>query len=216
MRALLCNAPAVEHHDPVGVSHRGEPVGDHEHGARPPVLAAREALERGLDPRLVLGVGEGRGLVEHHDGGVLQYGAGNHEALHLAAREVRAIRTHDRVYPLRQLRQNVVALRRGQRASTSSRLASGRAARTLSRTLCLKSLLAWNTNATRSMRSCGSMSRTSTPPTSTRPSRRPRSEARGSRPWSCRRRSAPQAPPWSPPARRRSRSKAPAGPPRRR
>ncbi len=54
-------------------------------------------------------------------------------------------------------------------ASASSRDASGRAARTFSSSVWRKSRFVWNTNATRSMRSCGSMSRTSTPPTRTLP-----------------------------------------------
>ena len=54
-------------------------------------------------------------------------------------------------------------------ASTSSRVASGRAARTFSKTLCLNRRFAWNTKATRPMRSCGSISRTSTPPSRTVP-----------------------------------------------
>ena len=52
---------------------------------------------------------------------------------------------------------------------TSSRVASGRAARTFSRTDCEKSRLAWKTKATRPMRSRGSIWRTSMPPTRTRP-----------------------------------------------
>ena len=54
-------------------------------------------------------------------------------------------------------------------ASTSSRVASGRAARMLSSRLCLNSLSFWNTKATRSMSSACGMDRTSTPPPSTRP-----------------------------------------------
>ena len=71
--------------DAVGVAHRGQAVGDHEHRAPP-----RQLGERLLDERLVLGIGEGRRLVEHHHVGVLQDGPRQHEALHLAAGKVRS------------------------------------------------------------------------------------------------------------------------------
>ena len=54
-------------------------------------------------------------------------------------------------------------------ASTCSRVASGLAARTFSPSVPLNSRLVWKTNAILSISSCGSASRTSTPPTSTRP-----------------------------------------------
>ena len=54
-------------------------------------------------------------------------------------------------------------------ARTSSSVASGRAARTFSARVWRKSLFVWKTKATWSMSSCGSMSRTSTPPTRTEP-----------------------------------------------
>ena len=54
-------------------------------------------------------------------------------------------------------------------ARTSSSVAVGLEARTLSASVCRNSWLVWNTKATWSISSCGSISRTSTPPTSTRP-----------------------------------------------
>ncbi len=54
-------------------------------------------------------------------------------------------------------------------ASTSCRVAAGRAARTFSKMEVLNSRLFWKTKATRSIRMWGSICRTSTPPTLTEP-----------------------------------------------
>ena len=115
MRALFGHAPSVEHHDLVGVAHGREPVGHHEHGARRAVPAAGEAPKGRLDLDLVLRVGKGRRLVEHHDGRVLEDRAGEHEALHLAAGEVRARGAVDGVHALGQLLHDVRALCRLER-----------------------------------------------------------------------------------------------------
>ena len=64
-------------------------------------------------------------------------------------------------------------------ASTSARVAPGRAARMLSAMLCLNSRSFWNTNATRSISARCGMSRTSTSPMRTAPS--PTSQKRGTR-----------------------------------
>ena len=91
---------------------------DHEDGAPQAIAPSRKPLERSLDLGLVLRVGEGRRLVEHHHGRVLQDRAGNHETLDLAAGEMCPARPHERVGASGQLLQNVRALRRlecGQR-----------------------------------------------------------------------------------------------------
>ena len=107
-----CSAtrPSSQDDDAVGVAHRGQAVGDHEHRAPP-----RQLGERLLDERLVLGIGEGRRLVEHHHVGVLQDGPRQHEALHLAAGKVRSAGAVRGVHAVRKLGHDVVALRRAQR-----------------------------------------------------------------------------------------------------
>ena len=74
--------PVVEDEDEVGIGDRGEPVGDDEGGAALP-----QPIERPLDACLGLDVeGAGR-LVEDQDRRILQDGAGDGEALALAAGE---------------------------------------------------------------------------------------------------------------------------------
>ena len=89
MGAALDDDALVEHQDLVGADHRRQAMRDDERGA-----AARYAFERVL----YLAFGEGverRGrLVEHQDRRRLQDGAGDGDALLLAARQLEAALAH--------------------------------------------------------------------------------------------------------------------------
>lgn len=76
---------AVQHQDLVGAADGFQPVGDHENG-----LVTGQGLNGLLQPVLVFRVHVGGGLVQNDDGGVLQPGPGNGDALPLTAGEGRA------------------------------------------------------------------------------------------------------------------------------
>ena len=65
MAALLDQAAAAQHQDPVGGLHRGQAVGDHDGGA-----LAQQAIKVALEGGLGGGIEEGRGLVHHQHRGV--------------------------------------------------------------------------------------------------------------------------------------------------
>ena len=79
VRAAFGNRAGIEHDDPVGLLHRGEPMGDDKCG---PV--ADELRERSLDVALRLGVERGGGLIENQDRRILQKRACNSDTLPLA------------------------------------------------------------------------------------------------------------------------------------
>ena len=70
-----------------------------------------QRLERLLDKRFVFRVRKCRGLVEHDDGRVLQNGAGKRDALLLSARKVYALCADHRIEAVRQLPEDISALR---------------------------------------------------------------------------------------------------------
>ena len=78
----LGDAAAVDHHDAVGVLHGGQAMGDDEDRA-----PLHQLGQRLLDQELALRVEIGRGLVQDEDGRILQEGAGDGQALPLAAGE---------------------------------------------------------------------------------------------------------------------------------
>ena len=92
VRPPLDDPPAVHHHDQVAVEHRREPMRDDQRGA-----AAREPVEGVADQRLALGVERRGRLVEEQDRRVAQDGAGDREALALAAGELARRRRNRRV-----------------------------------------------------------------------------------------------------------------------
>ncbi len=59
MRPLLDDAPVLDHHDPVGVDHGRQPVGDNEGGA-----VFEQRCQRLLDNSLGLRVDAGSGFVQ--------------------------------------------------------------------------------------------------------------------------------------------------------
>lgn len=88
----LHDAPFVKHHDPIRIDDGGKAMRDHDH--RP---AFRESGEGLLDTRLVIRIGEGRGLVEHHDGGILEKRPRKQDTLPLASGKIGRATTHRRV-----------------------------------------------------------------------------------------------------------------------
>ena len=86
------DAAAVHHHDAVGVADRRQAVGDDQGGA-----PRGEAVERLLDQRLGAGVEGGGGLVQEQHRRVAEHGAGDGDALALAAGEVGAARAGEAV-----------------------------------------------------------------------------------------------------------------------
>ena len=85
VRALLFQTALVEYEYVVGVHHRAQAVGGHEHG-----FAAHEFFERAHNQGFVFRVGVGGGFVQYQDGAALQDGAGNGDALALTAGKRRA------------------------------------------------------------------------------------------------------------------------------
>ena len=90
MRSLLDDPTLGEDEDTVGVADGGEAVGDDEGGA-----TLHEALEGFVDEALGLAVEGGGGFVEEEDFRICEDGAGNGDALALAARELGAARTYE-------------------------------------------------------------------------------------------------------------------------
>ncbi len=103
--AALDDAPALEHQDPVGADHAGEPVGKDQGRA-----AGHEPLERCLDDGLAFRVHRREGLVEDQDGRVTQEGARDGDALALAARQPDPTLTDDGVVPQGQPRDELVGV----------------------------------------------------------------------------------------------------------
>uniref|UniRef100_A0A0B7K5W6 Uncharacterized protein n=1 Tax=Bionectria ochroleuca TaxID=29856 RepID=A0A0B7K5W6_BIOOC len=86
VRAPLDDGPLVHDEDLVGGDDGRQPVGDDEHGA-----ALAQLPQRRLDEGLGLGVDGAGGLVEDEDGRALEEGAGDGDALDLAARQLDAV-----------------------------------------------------------------------------------------------------------------------------
>ena len=83
--AALHDFALLQHAYRVGILDRRQAVGNYQRGA-----AAHEVVEGLLHQVLTLGVECRGGLVENENGGILEYGAGNAQALPLSAREVGA------------------------------------------------------------------------------------------------------------------------------
>src|ERR1043165_1106793 len=92
MRAALDDAALGQHDDEVGVLHRREAMGDHEHG---PVC--HQAIDRFLHQPLRLGVERAGRFVENQNRWIAQQRARDRDALALAARQPRAALAEHRV-----------------------------------------------------------------------------------------------------------------------
>ena len=119
--AALDDAAPVDDQDEVGGEDGGKAVGDGEGRA-----ARHQRRQGALDQALGLGVQGGGGFVQDQDAGVLQDGAGDGDALLLAAGELVAALADDRIVAVRQAGDVVVDGRRLRRRSSSSSVASGR------------------------------------------------------------------------------------------
>ncbi len=106
MRSSFSQAAVVEHAYLVRMHDGVQAVGDHDAG-----LVRQQVRERKLDPVLVLDVGEAGGFVEHDDGRILQDGASDAHALPLAAGQLDAVLSQQRVVAVRQALDRVVDLR---------------------------------------------------------------------------------------------------------
>src|SRR5262249_18426657 len=83
--AAVLDDPALgQHHDEMGVLHRGEPVRDHEHRA-----VRHQAVDRLLDQALRFGIERAGRLVEDEDGRIAQQRPRDRDALALPAAEPR-------------------------------------------------------------------------------------------------------------------------------
>ena len=100
MGAALDDPAGVEHDDLVGVADRGQPVGDGDGGA-----AGRQGVDGLLYGALGAGVEGAGGLVEDEDRRVAQDGAGDGEALLLAAGEAVAALADEGVVAVGQARR---------------------------------------------------------------------------------------------------------------
>ena len=97
MRAGGDNAPGLHHQDTVGPAHRGQAMRHHQRGA-----AARGGRQGLLHRLFALGIERAGRLIEQQDGRVAQDGAGDGDALALAAGEGDAAGTEMRCHALRQ------------------------------------------------------------------------------------------------------------------
>ena len=106
VRTLFGNLSIVQHHDVVGILHGGQAVGNHEDG-----LPVGEMYQCLSDEMLVLRVGKGGSLVEHHDGRVFQNGTREDNALLFATGKIRALRSNDGFQTSGQTVDDFTALR---------------------------------------------------------------------------------------------------------
>ena len=97
MVAALDNEAAFDDKNLIGAADGGEPVGDDEGGA-----ALHELVEAGLDHGLRFGVERAGGFVENEDARLGKKGAGDGEALALAAGELDAALADDGVVGFRE------------------------------------------------------------------------------------------------------------------
>ncbi len=108
--SLFGDLAAVEDENAVAVDHARQPMGEDQRRA-----ALHQPVERFLDHRLVLGIDGRQRLVEHQDRRVAQQGAGDGDALALAARELDALLADRRLITLRQAPDEVVDVGRARR-----------------------------------------------------------------------------------------------------
>ncbi len=110
MAAALDDLAVIQHQDFVGIHHRGKPVRDDQRGAVPGDLA-----QRALDFAFGAGVQRGRRFVQQQDRRVLQDGAGDGDALLLAAGKFQPALAHHGFIAQRQFEDELVDLGHGAR-----------------------------------------------------------------------------------------------------
>ena len=105
MGAFGDDAAAVHDDDAVSVAHGGEAVGDDQR-----CLAGHQAFEGVLDEAFAFAIERTGGFIEQQDGGIAQDGAGDGEALALAARQARAGFAEEAVDAIGELAQESVGM----------------------------------------------------------------------------------------------------------
>ena len=105
MGADVDDLAGVHHHDAVGALHRRQAVGDDEGGA-----VGHGGFQRGLHQALALGVQRAGGFIEQQQRRVLQHGAGDADALALAAGDAHAALAQKGLVALRQRGDEVVGV----------------------------------------------------------------------------------------------------------
>lgn len=134
MGAFFDETAFLHDEDLIGMTDRGEPMRDDDDR-----FSLHQPLKRFLDQIFVLRIAEGRRLVQHNDRRIFDDGAGNRDALALAAGEMDPFRADHGVIAVRQFADEIVALLPLLRPrTTSSSVAAGLPMRMLSRMLCLK------------------------------------------------------------------------------
>src|SRR5258706_554480 len=103
--AALDDAPLRQHHDEISVLHRGQAVGDDEHGAM-----LHEALDRLLHQALRFGVERTRRFVEDEERWIAQQGARDRDALALPPREARAPLAQHRLIAVGEAQDELVRI----------------------------------------------------------------------------------------------------------
>ncbi len=101
--AALDDSPLVENQDAVGADHARQPMREDQRRA-----TGRQTVDRLLNRRLVFRVDRGESLVEDQDRRVAQQGAGDRQALALAAGEQHTALADHRGVTLRQSRDELV------------------------------------------------------------------------------------------------------------
>src|SRR6185437_6666640 len=101
--ANIGDNPIFQHHDAVGMAHGGKAVSDDNNGA-----AAHQVAQGGLHQGLRLAVQGGGGFIQNQDGSILEQGAGDGDALALAAGKAHAALPDHCLITLRQSLNKVV------------------------------------------------------------------------------------------------------------
>ena len=103
VRADRRDAALLQHGNAIGAPYRREPVRDHHHGA-----ALHQVGQRRLHQRLALRVERRGRLVQNQDGRVLEDGAGNGDALLLAAGKPKSFFADHGIVALRHVHNEIV------------------------------------------------------------------------------------------------------------
>ncbi len=101
--ALIDDSAAIHHHDPIGLEHGCQTVGDDQGGA-----AFHQALQGLLDGAFALGVERAGGFIEQQDRGILEQRPSDRDALFLATRQTGTALAEVGAIAIRKFGQEVV------------------------------------------------------------------------------------------------------------
>lgn len=102
--AGILDAAIVHHHDLIRAGDGAQAMGDDQH-----CPACHQFPNRLLDQGFVLWIDIGCGLIQHHDGGILQHGPGDGDALPLTPGQVCAASAYYGIIALFQTTNKLVA-----------------------------------------------------------------------------------------------------------